>query len=142
MQNGCPHNISIQDQKLDCQGNLREKRFGKLGEFSQNGKPWDGVHMRGRLAVRHYTNSLIRIVASVFDNNMSGQNYEKGKFERNNYHERCPQTNYQRNYRQFPRQQPQQLQSGGRWNNTLQYNGHNTGFNVPLSNRFNMLGNY
>ena len=89
LQNGCPANISIQDQKLDCQGNLRIKRYGQIDEITQSGKPWDGVHMRGRLAVRHYTNSVNRIFASVFDMRISEQNYEKGKFERNSFHDNC-----------------------------------------------------
>ena len=64
MTNGCPKNIIIASQPLDCSGELRESRFGKPSD-----KSFDGIHMRGRLAVQHYTASLI----NVFLDALSGQ---------------------------------------------------------------------
>ena len=42
MEKGCPTNISIEDQHLDCHGPLREKRFGNPASVGYDGKPWDG----------------------------------------------------------------------------------------------------
>jgi hypothetical protein len=86
MQNGCPANIVIVDQHMDCQGPLREKRFGNPAFQGYDGKPWDGIHKRGRLAVRHYTNSIIRIVSEI---SPSASNWSQ------DYHRKCAQTRYQ-----------------------------------------------
>ena len=145
MQKGCPENITIQDQKLDCQGPLREKRFGKMGDVAPNGKPCDGVHMRGRLAVRHYTNSVIRIFASVYQSEVSTE--RKGK-SFDTFHETCPQTRYQHNWSKSDERKSNTYRSGGKNNrrnqmfhpNPNQWSGpQNTGYNIPLSNRFNPL---
>ena len=65
MQSGCPSNIQIADQNLDCQGPLRRKRFGNPGQVGRDGKLWDGIHMRGAVAAQHYTNSLVRIISDL-----------------------------------------------------------------------------
>ena len=56
MKDGCPDNILIADQNLGCYGELRNKRFGHEEESF-----FDGIHMRGPLAMQHYTNSVLRI---------------------------------------------------------------------------------
>ena len=56
LKNGCPDNILIRDQKLGCSGELRNKRFGLIGN-----QGYDGVHMRGPLGSQHYTNATFRI---------------------------------------------------------------------------------
>ena len=53
MKNGCQENIIIADQNLGCYGELKNKRFG-LEELSH----YDGIHMRGKLGVQHYTGSF------------------------------------------------------------------------------------
>ena len=95
MQRGCPGNILIKDQKLDCQGDLRNKRFGNPAE-NLDGKPWDGIHLRGRLGSRHYTNSMANIFAVSFSDiqinwsaNQSGESFS---------HNTCAQANYQRRH--------------------------------------------
>ena len=45
---GCPKNISISYQPLECQGAMRVSRYG-----SPSAKNYDGVHMRGQLGVQH-----------------------------------------------------------------------------------------
>jgi hypothetical protein len=87
MQAGCPSDISIVDQNMECQGPLKLKRFGNPGSTDHDGKPWDGIHMRGRLAARHYTNSLIRILSEFLP---SGDNWSS-----KDNHRSCPQTRYQ-----------------------------------------------
>ena len=85
----------IKDQKLDCQGDLRSKRFGNPGE-KMDGKPWDGIHLRGRLGSRHFTNSMANIFAASFPGiqinwsaNQSGDSFS---------HNTCAQANYQRRH--------------------------------------------
>ena len=87
MQSGCPSNILIADQKLDCQGPLRRKRFGIPGQVGRDGKPWDGIHMRGVVAAQHYTNSLVRILSDI-----SPQFSRQSAAE---FHRSCPQAIYQ-----------------------------------------------
>ena len=93
MQKGCPGNISIQDQKLDCQGELRGKRFGNPVPHILNGKPFDGIHLRGKLGSRHYTNSMARIFANCFPGIQI--NWRANQSRDSNYHNSCAQTNYQ-----------------------------------------------
>ena len=57
---GCPKNIMIGQQTLECQGDLRISRFGYPSD-----KRYDGIHMRGKLAVQHYTGSVINVLLDV-----------------------------------------------------------------------------
>ena len=124
MQRGCPSNISIQDQKLDCQGDLRGKRFGNPGEPNNDGKPWDGIHLRGWLGSRHYTNSAAKIFANCFPAmkidwtaNQSGDG---------NYHKTCAQASYQR--RQFGSFRPARQGNYRQHNQNNYYSRHTDGF--------------
>ena len=153
MQNSCPSNIKIVDQHMDCQGPLREKRFGNPVFMGHDGKPWDGIHMRGRLAVRHFTNSFIRILSELSPS-MPNQS---------NYHDTCPQALYksrqQDNYNPTSNYQYQRSRHNNRdgYYNRDSYNGqqqagrsgYNRHFNtqhfdnkVSVSNRFSPLGNF
>ena len=107
MQKGCPQNIKIQDQKLECQGPLRIKRFGNPGMVGHNGKPWDGIHLRGALAVRHYTSSAARIFATQF----RGRTVKKSvsQSEGRDYHQMCPQPNNQSEDRKYHQTCPQAI---------------------------------
>ena len=58
---GRPLNISIADQKLQCEGNLRTLRYG-----NRNYDNYDGVHMRGKLSTQHYTRSIIDVFISAY----------------------------------------------------------------------------
>ena len=60
---GCPGNIIIAQQPLECQGPLAESRYG-----SPSTKGYDGVHMRGRLAVQHYTGSFVNVLIDTLSN--------------------------------------------------------------------------
>ena len=125
---------------------LRTKRFGNPGEIGSDGKPWDGIHMRGRLAARHYTNSIIRIMLP----SARGKNSSIPQ----DYHLTCPQTMYQNNKRnnikRADRNQYYSATKGNYWarqTNTQSYrsNGrqdmNNYQYNVGVSNRFGFLGN-
>ena len=144
LEKGCPENIVIADQHMECQGQLRTKRYGNPGLVDHGGKPWDGIHMRGRLSVRHYTNSVIRILSDQSP------------------HSTCPQTQYQTRqetmYKDADNFQFQRKSRNSYWRNHTQKTGNygrqNTGDNVGyqthgsqygygvgVSNRFTSLGN-
>ena len=144
MGRGCPIDISIEDQNFECHGPLREKRYGNPDYLGYDGKPWDGIHMRGRLAVTHYTNSIIRI--------LSGSIPPTHDVRKSNFHQSCPQTQYQNrkqyknkgaaNYRtnyktagHHTRNQDRDSQG----ENMEQFGSYSEGYNVRVSNRFNHL---
>ena len=60
---GCPKNIVVAQQHLEFEGNLRIQRFGL-----PSAKNYDGIHMRGKMAVQHYTGSLINILLNNLPN--------------------------------------------------------------------------
>ena len=139
MQSGCPSNIQIADQNLDCQGPLRRERFGNPGQVGRDRKPWDGIHMRGAFAAQHYTNSLVRIISDLSPH-----------FPRQaaaDFHRSCPQAIYQSrarsNQSSYQRSRlPANHNTGNKAAN------HNTGnmqgrysYHVPTKNRFNGLEN-
>ena len=146
MEKGCTNNIVIEDQNLDCHGPLRVKRFGNPDFVGYDGKPWDGVHMRGRLAVTHYTNSIIRILSGsvpppVFNSSQSDN------------HQSCPQALYQSRQLYFKGADRYSNNHNRVGNNSMhgqmQQNGDNYtncrqpyGYNVRVSNKFSYLGNY
>ena len=86
MNKGCPKNIRIMDLGLSCFGPLREKRFGIPGTRGFDGKFYDGIHMRGILTVKYYTDSFIRMLRP--------KTTDRGQ-SRSNYHNNCAQTVYQ-----------------------------------------------
>ena len=166
MQNGCPQNIVIADQHLECQGPLKNKRFGNPVHQGLDGKPWDGVHMRGPLAKRHYTNSLRRILAENLPSSDWSKDYQSSDWSAD-YHKTCAQTRYQarqrkqqnlRDYHHSQRGSPSYRHENRRhinrypgsynYNHTQgntrqEYNADYYGnYNVRVSNRFNQLGNY
>ena len=62
----CPQNIRIAQQALDCNGELRCARFGL-----PTSKGYDGVHMRGKMSVQHYTGSVLNALSEVLPNLVS-----------------------------------------------------------------------
>ena len=106
--------------------------------------------MRGRLAIRHYTNSVIRILSDITQT--------KTKSPVQPFHSTCPQKQYQsqqqRNYNykdadnfQYQRKYRNnywraQTQQAGKNGGYKQNGSQNTGFSVGVSNRFTSLGNY
>ena len=61
---GCPKNIHIVKQDLDCPpGELRFQRFG-----SPSNPAYDGIHLRGVQAVQHYTGSIVKCLLKVIPN--------------------------------------------------------------------------
>ena len=57
---GSPNNIHVSHQDLDCDGYLRIQRFG-----NPNYHNYDGIHMRGKLAVQHMTMTFINMLVEI-----------------------------------------------------------------------------
>ena len=57
---GCPTNIQIVKPALECKGEVMVSRFG-----SPSQKGYDGIQMRGRLAVQHYRRSVIDVCLDI-----------------------------------------------------------------------------
>ena len=57
-------NITICDLNLNCQGSLKDERYGKPGVI-YNGKMTDGIHLRGPKAVRDYTEAYISMLNPI-----------------------------------------------------------------------------
>ena len=87
VEKGCPANIQIHDLGLNCYGALREKRYGIPGTRGFDGKMADGIHMRGILAVKHYTDSFVRMLRPSVANSQAGNGQNRA-----DNHTRCPQT--------------------------------------------------
>ena len=98
MEKGCPKNIKIHDIGMDCYGQLREKRYGIPGTRGYDGKFVDNIHMRGVLAVKHYTDSFIRMLRPGAADGSPGRSQL-----RSDDHTNCEQAQYQRNNGQYYR---------------------------------------
>ena len=143
-QNGCPVDISFIDQNLDCQGPLREKRFGNPGQTGYDGKPCDMIHMRGRLAAQHYTNSFVRILSDLNSNWRSKDSSRpqphlpNGSDHQQDYQYQHGSRGYRNRQRGGHRnREEQQYTSCKRWTQPDQ----NGDYDIRVSNRFNNLGN-
>ena len=99
-----------------------------------NGKGWDGIHLRGRLGALHYKNSFIRILADILP-------YFKNRSTNKEYHSTCPQALYQaRHYHsgnQIGNRQTHNRQGSFTPAETTKHNE----YNVKVSNRLTELGN-
>ena len=114
---GCPKNIIIVRQDLDCYGDLRLQRFG-----SPSSPGYDGIHMKGDMAVQHYTGSLIQCLVQVMP-----ECYPTGVTSDNNRRKHGPSPHYNQP-RYIPRQpavqpqpQPQHVHRPGRVSYPHQY---------------------
>ena len=66
---GCPKNIAIVHQQLECEGNLQRARFG-----SSLSPRYDGIHMRGEMAVQHYTGSFANFLLDTLPQFQNSKN--------------------------------------------------------------------
>ena len=104
---GCPKNIQIVQQALECKGELRISRFG-----FPSAQGYDCIHMRGKLAVQHYTRSVIDALLGVMPNFSSKQiiNPEAPTFAKN-VRNNIPFQQFQFNqYKQAPKSRVRQGQ--------------------------------
>ena len=89
VQKGWPKNIHIINFDLGCDDSkyLKNILFGNPGE-----NYYDGVHLRGTAASRHFT---YRAVQAVRQANLSSRPKKTANYDRPDYHSDCPQTRYQ-----------------------------------------------
>ena len=87
---GGPINIHIVNFDLGCDDSryLKDILFGKPGE-----KSYDGVHLRGFAASRHFTYRAVQAIRPVI---ISSRPVQTANFDRTDYHADCPQTRLQR----------------------------------------------
>ena len=146
--------IIIASQSLECNGQLRVERFGLPST-----KSYDGIHMRGKLAVQHYTASMINVMLDVF----AGPGEKKINLEHNQSHPQVNQgikghnqgkNNYHRNNHGSPynggrhQHRGQYTQNSWTGQNTLSglgsdnmQSGNNQYYKVETSNMFTASGN-
>ena len=58
---GCPNKIVISSLDLHCDGELRYQRYGDINQGS-----YDGIHMRGPMAVQHMTKKFIKMITDIY----------------------------------------------------------------------------
>ena len=111
--------IAIGSHKLDCSENQFDDRY-------RNTKTnrYDGIHMYGVDGKRAYTKNLVDIFRDLL---VKSETAKSENHTSSSYHRTCPQTLYQEAQRKKTFAKGQ-----------VSYNGC---FNVPVSNRFEVLGN-
>ena len=84
LENGAPENIQIVSfDKIEGQGYLKDIIYGKTSDHN-----YDGIHLRGWAATRHFTYRAVNAIKPVFGANRTNN------FVRN-FHDDCPQTQFQ-----------------------------------------------
>ena len=58
---GCSNKIVIGEQDLECENDLRTLRYGY--SHYQN---YDGIHLKGKLAVQHMTMTYVNMLTNIF----------------------------------------------------------------------------
>ena len=141
---GGPKNIHITnlDMNLDQSEHIRKLVFGP-----RSARNYDGVHLRGSGATRHFTYRAVQAVRAVFPRQNSAVSGE-----RESYHRNCPQAQYQRRQLQlgnyynqqknslnteqfvFPRRFVRNRHVRNEQSRTIRYGA--TYYNIPVHNRF------
>ena len=94
---GAPKNIHIVNFDLGCENSpyLKDIIFGNPG-----GKHYDGVHLRGFSAARHFTYRAVQAIKPV----VICRTAQNLRDNRSDSHNNCPQAQYQRQLRSDSRQ--------------------------------------
>ena len=58
---GCPQNIVIGENGLDCYGSLKDKRYGNV-----DSQFYDGIHLSGELGKAHYSGAVLKTFKLAF----------------------------------------------------------------------------
>ena len=141
---GCPQNIKIVQQGLNCNEELRSSRFGH-----PTAQGYDGVHMRGKLSVQHYTGSVLNALMEAVPSLSPTPPTQSGaptyaSIVRNDLPYQKSQPNHKRQVPRSSQAQPQ-VNSNVHGNSGPQHHQqNNTGFtNTPVTgvNRIPLGGN-
>ena len=94
LEDGGPNNIHIASlDKMDSYGYLKDIIYGKTNEPS-----YDGIHLRGPAAVRHFTYRAVNAIKSVFGKSrtsfsacilVQSQQMQKNRFKSNYQRRNC-----------------------------------------------------
>ena len=132
---GSPANIKIATLNLGCSTSQHLKNIIMGNPDSQS---YDGIHLRGPAASRHFTYRAVQEIRSVIMA-QNGGNFARGvgKHVRleSNVHINCPQTEYQRQSH-VNHSQERMSKSKKTAQPTRNYN-----YNIPTKNSFSPLGN-
>ena len=129
---------------FECSGFLKEIIYGNPVH-----NKYDGIHLRGTGAARHFTYRAVNALKPVFNHKISpptGRKQPKRAVPQTDFHANCPQTQYQRRVRdQSNRFEPSRDEYRRSQDNTRrQYSdvvkgGHRYTYTVPTQNKFNPL---
>ena len=111
------HKLFIGSHSIHCSGAIRESRY----RHTQSGK-FDGIHLYGSSGSKAYTQSVLNICKAA---KITSENY--------NYHQSCPQFQYQNNRRKYNHGQRLRAQNSG---NRKQYQ---EAFTIKTHSRFSPL---
>ena len=142
---GCPDNIFVvQLNGLKSTGYIREIVYGKT-----KSKNYDGIHLRGPHAVRHFSYRAVQAIKSVIVGNLKPARQFKNKEDN---HRNCPQAVYQsqrrRTNERSAKPAPSQSDSSDYGHQSaggsqgVSYSdvvSGNYSYNVPTQNKFNPL---
>ena len=68
---------------MDCQGKLRDRRYGVPNAMGWDGKFSDGIHLGGKDARKDYTDRVVKMITSNFTTpNADSNNSKKKKYYR------------------------------------------------------------
>ena len=125
---GCPKNIKVASLGIGTESEyVRNIVMG-----NPDSQSFDGIHLRGTEASRHFTYRAAQVIISVSRNNyVSGESETVGQFHRQpSGHQNCPQAKYQRQSQKNHGQGKKSTQSSGQ-----------SRYSVPTQNSFGVLGN-
>ena len=142
---GRPDNIHIVElDGLDSQGYLRSIVYGEV-----NKENYDGIHLRGRHASRHFSYRVISAIKRIIKCSRNPINPRVNNERKADFHRTCPQAKYQAQKSQA-NQKPSQFSSQSKQANSghqsafstqgVRYSdvvtgGHNY-YNVPTQNKY------
>lgn len=121
----CPKNIQLVKQNLDCSGDLRFQRFG-----SPSNSGYDGIHMRGSMAIQHYTGSLIQCLLKVIPDCYPANNMQNNRKTDTQKYTPLFQQNQPR---QFPKPKPVHRLDKVSYPNQYQHSMYTTTHSTPAT---------
>ena len=139
---GGPKNVHVVNFDFDCERSsyLKEILFG-----NPDSRNYDGIHLRGHGASRHFTYRAVQAILPVF----SPRQVEATSNDQPDFHANCPQTNYQRQSQSsssrgntekqqfiFPRRVKKQTHKSNRVSNENNFKGGSNYYSIPVQNRY------
>jgi hypothetical protein len=147
---GRPDNIDIIElDGLDSSGYLRSIVYGDV-----NKENYDGIHLRGRYASRHFTYRAVQAIKKIVNCSPDPSSPRQKSETKTDFHRTCPQTKYQarqsrtnQTKAQLAGNQSEKVISGHQsasHSQNVRYSdivsgGNNHRYNVPTQNKYSPL---